>query len=126
MATQSSRPASAASMMESAAKGGGTRTDARRGIGLADRLLHRVSKTGNAVHALAASARRHPADHVGPVVDHLLGVKAGDAAGDALDDDRRRPVHEDAHDTTLMVCGRLLLPGRHRAVGGFRPGSRRG
>ena len=75
MQTQNLMPASAASMIESAAKGGGTNTIEAVGPGLAHRALHGV-EDGTAEMGLAALAGRDAADHVGAVVDHVLGVEA--------------------------------------------------
>jgi hypothetical protein len=79
MTTTSATPASAASMMASAANGGGT-------------------KMAEAFAFVASAAARRDAGHdVGAVVQHLLGVEAAGRAGDALDEDARLLVDEDAH-----------------------------
>ena len=58
-----------------------------------------VSKTGTLPSSarLAALAWRHAGDDPGPVCRHRPGVEVAFAAGDALDDEPRIAVDEDAH-----------------------------
>ena len=118
MATQRRMPASAASMMESAAKGGGTNTMLAVAPVSRDGVAHRVEH-GQAEMGRAALAGGHAADDLGAVGQHLLGVEAADLAGDALDDDAGVSSRR-----TLMMrpsggCGGLAaLPGGDHLVGG--------
>ena len=96
MQTQSLMPASAASMIESAAKGGGTNTiEASAPVSCTAPLT--VLNTGMSEMALAALAGGDAADHVGAVALHVLGVEAADLAGKALDDDAGVLVEQNGH-----------------------------
>ncbi len=68
IATITRMPASAASMIASAANGGGTKIIDGVGAGVVDRLLHRVEDREPNVLG-AALARRHAADELRAVVD---------------------------------------------------------
>ena len=96
MQTTSAMPASAASMMASAANGGGTKiTDA-----LAPVSLHRVGDRVEDRPALvrrAALAGRHAADDRGVVRRRGLGVERAFAAGQALHEQTRVLVEEHRH-----------------------------
>src|SRR5690606_25226403 len=84
MQTMSSMPLSAASRTASAAYAAGTddgAVGARRVHGLLDRVKH-----GHAQHLLPALARRHAADHLGAVGQHLAGVELALPAGNSLND----------------------------------------
>ncbi len=96
MQTQYLMPASAASMIASAANGGGTNTIEASAL-VSSTAPFMVLKTGRPRCVRAAFAGRHAADDVGAVVDHFLGVERADAAGEALDEDRRIFVDEDGH-----------------------------
>ncbi len=56
---------------------------------------------------LAALAGRDAGDDIAAVVDHLLGVEAALVAGDALNEDRRLFVDENAH---VSFPGAYLAP----------------
>ena len=87
MQMTSGMPASAASRMASAAKGGGTKMTRRVRAGGFHGFGDGVED--GAVEMLgAAFAGRDAADHVGAVRDHLLGVESAFAAGEALHDQR--------------------------------------
>ena len=96
MQTTSGRPASAASMIASAATGGGTKiTDA-----LAPVFAHRVGDGVEHRPALVrrpALAGRDAADDVGAVRRGLLRVERAFAAGEALDDEAGVLVDEYGH-----------------------------
>ena len=83
MQTTSGTPASAASMMASAANGGGTKITRGVGAGLPHRLLHRVEYGPFEVRR-AALARRDAAHHLRAVGNRLLGVERAFLAGEAL------------------------------------------
>ena len=91
MHTTSGTPASAASIIASAAPGGGTKITDAFAPGLSHSLGHRVEHRP-AFMRRAALARRHAADDVGAVVLRLLGMKRAFATGDALDDETSRFV----------------------------------
>ena len=96
MQTISAIPASAASMMASAANGGGTKiTVAFAPVSFA--ALATVSKTGRSKMRRAALARRDPAHHVGAVGNGLLGVEGAFLAGEALHEQARILIDEYAH-----------------------------
>src|SRR5204863_661706 len=61
-----------------------------------DRLGHRVEHR-HAVHLAAALARRDAAHDLRAVGHHLLRMERAVAAGDALDDQARALVDQDAH-----------------------------
>ena len=63
----------------------------------ADGGLDRVEDRHLAVEALAAAERRHPRDHVGPVLDARARVERPGLAGDPLEDDPCVLVYENAH-----------------------------
>ena len=110
MATQSLMPASAASMIESAAKGGGTKTMLAVAPVFSTASLT-VLKTGTLL-VLPPLPGRYAADDVGAVGDHLLGVEAADLAGNAQDDDRRGAIEKDGHDATAFgVELEVVAPG---------------
>ena len=88
MQTTSGKRASTASRIASAANGGGTKITEAFAPVLAHRLRDCV-EYWNAEMFCAAFARRHAADYLRAVFDHLLGVKGAFAAGEALDDDAR-------------------------------------
>ena len=68
--------------------------------GLANRIRDRVEHRH--VKVLGASlAGRHARDHFGAVLDHLLRVEAAFAPGEALHDDARLFVDENAHDSEV-------------------------
>ena len=96
MQTTSGRPASAASMMASAANGGGTKiTEALAPVSLTafgDGVEH-----GQIEVLRAALAGRDAADHVGAIGDGLLRVESAFPAGEALDDEASILVYEYAH-----------------------------
>ena len=76
----------------------GTKMHGGVGAGLGDRLGDRVEDGDPVVErVLAALAGRHAGHDVGAVVQHLAGVELALAAGDALDDEPRVAVDEDAH-----------------------------
>ena len=80
-------PAAAASMIASAANGGGTKIIA--GVGArsdARQLVDRVEDRESRRLRLATLARRHTADHLGAVVAATLRVEQAFFAGDALND----------------------------------------
>ena len=83
MQTTSAMPASAASMIASAANGGGTKiTEALAPVAFTrfgDGIEHRQVQM-----LLAALARRDAAHHFGAVGDGLLGVERAFLAGEAL------------------------------------------
>ena len=108
MATQSFTPASAASMIESAAKGGGTKTiEAVAPVFATASFM--VSKTGTPCSVSAALAGGDAAHDVGAVLQHFLGVEGADLAGDALHQDRRRTIEKDAHAFTTFRLTVLLF-----------------
>jgi len=78
--------------------GGRDEDAASVGARLLHRLLHGVEDGHLALKAGAAAAGRHARHELRPVGQHLLGVEAARRAGDALDEDARVPVDEDAHD----------------------------
>ena len=89
MATITRIPASAASMIASAAKGGGTKIIVASAP-VACHRLRTVSKIGSPLASLVpALARRHAPDHFRAVFQALLGMKRAGRAGDALADDLR-------------------------------------
>ena len=98
------------------------------GAGRRDRLGDRV-EDGQADMGRAAFAGRHPADHLRPVGERLLGVEGAGFAGHPLGDDLGVGVYEDAHAGPSCVPRRR--PGsspkqrtaRKRRLG---PGFRRG
>src|SRR4029079_19076322 len=53
---------------------------------------------------LAALARRHAGDERGPVLEHRPAVELALEAGDALDDEARVAVDEDAHAATPLAA----------------------
>ena len=85
--------------MASGAPGGGDVDDARVGARRARPPAATVSKTGTLPSSarLAALAGRHAGHDVGAVGLHLAGVEVALAAGDALDEQARRAIDEDAH-----------------------------
>ena len=108
IATITAMPASAASMIASAAPGGGTKII----VALAPVALTasaQVSKTGTPSVVVAAPAGRDAADQVRAVGLALLGVKRPRLAGDALADQPRVLVDQNAHNAILS--GRGLLTG---------------
>ena len=96
MQTTSGTPASAASMMASAANGGGTKiTDALAPVSFTasrDGVEHRQIEM-----RCAALARRHAADDLRSVGDRLLSVKCAFLAREALHDQARILVDQYAH-----------------------------
>ncbi len=74
---------------------GGTKMMRGVGAGFLDGLGHGV-EDGEALVLVAALAGRHAADDVGAVVHHLLGVERALGAGDALHDEARIFVNENA------------------------------
>ena len=96
IATIRRTPASAASMIASAANGGGTKIRLQSAPGLPDGVGHRVEDR-DAVHVLPRLARGDPGDHLGAVGDAGPGVKLALLAGDPLHHYPRVLVDEDAH-----------------------------
>ena len=96
MQTTSSIPAWAASRIASAATGGGHVDDGGVGAGLLDRVRDGVEHREPSCTS-PALARGHPADDVGAVLAHLLGVEGPGRAGDPLDDQLGVLSDEDAH-----------------------------
>ena len=99
MHTTSSMPASAASRMASAANGGRHVDHAGGGAGVAHGFLHGVEHR-LAEMRLAAAARRDAADELRAVREALLGVIGALLAREALADDARIAIDQNAH-----VCG---------------------
>src|SRR5262249_49157821 len=75
--------------------------DGRVGAGGPDRLVDGVEDRHLALEGLAALPRRHAAHHRGAVLQHLAGVERALAPGDALDQQPRLRVDEDAHAAPL-------------------------
>src|SRR5881392_1090293 len=74
----------------------------------------------------AALAWRDPADDVGAVLDHLLGVESAFAAGETLHDEARFFVDEDAHRATPARATTFWAPSfMPSAMVKFKPLSRR-
>src|SRR5258708_732535 len=71
--------------------------DGRIRIGGTHRVRHGVEDLHRSAKGLTAFPGRHAANDLRAVLDHLLRVKAAIAARDALHDDRRGLVDEDAH-----------------------------
>ena len=61
-----------------------------------------VSNTGTPFDRLARLARRDAADHLRAVFEAALGMKLADLAGDALADDARVFVDQNAHGVELV------------------------
>jgi hypothetical protein len=61
------------------------------------RLLDRVEHRDRVLELLPALSRGHAGDDVRAVLQHLLGVERAVAARDALHDEARVLVDEDAH-----------------------------
>ena len=120
MQTASGSPASAASMIASAAHGGGTKITDRVRAGLAHALGDGVEHRPALVRR-AALAGRHAADDRGAVGGGLLGVERAFAAGDALDDAAACSCRSStAMVTAISRRARRRLLGRlaHRVGGG--------
>jgi hypothetical protein len=83
MATIVLMPPSAASMIASAAKGGGTKIIVASAPGLAHRLVHRVEDRKAVGVLLPALARRDATHHFRAVLQAPLGVKRARRAGNA-------------------------------------------
>src|SRR5690606_24466916 len=64
----------------------------------------------------AALARRHAADDLGAVVDHLLGVEGALGAGEALDDDLGVLVDQNAHCVSFVLRSPGKAAGRTREM----------
>src|SRR6056297_2676386 len=77
-------------------KGRRHEADHEIGAGLGHRALDRV-ENGQPVMLGAALAGGDPADHVGAVLDHVVGVKAADAAREAGDEDAAGLIYENGH-----------------------------
>ena len=71
--------------------------DAGVGAGCLDSFGDRVEDRCIANGPFASLARRHTSDHIGAVVDHLLGVKGALTSGDALHNQTGIVVNQDAH-----------------------------
>ena len=108
MQTMSGMPASAASRMASAAKGGGHEDERAVGAGLAHGVGDGVEDGHAVLGLLAAAAGRDAGDDLRAVLDAALGLEAALLAGDALDEDAGVRVDEDAH---------CWSPGRLASVG---------
>ena len=94
------------------------------GAGLLDGIRHRVEHRQVEV-LFAATARRDAADHLGAVLDALLGVKGALLAGEALADHAGVLVDENAHAYLLTFGGqRDDLARRVGEIGGGRDGER--
>jgi hypothetical protein len=96
MATISSIWASMASMMASAANGGGTKIRLQSAPVAALAVGHGV-KNGNLVHFLAALARGDAGHDLRAVRRALARMELAFAAGDALDQDFGILIDENAH-----------------------------
>jgi hypothetical protein len=108
-------PASAASRIASAANGAGTKMQ---------ETLAAVSRTASptvlntgifcesSLHNFAAAARGDAADEFGPVLQALLGVEFPGGAGNALDDQARIGVDQNAHGRTgaCFSCTTAIKP----------------
>ena len=102
MQTTSGKPASAASMMASAANGGGTKiTDALAPV-VFHRLRHGIEHRQVQMRR-AAFAGRHAAHHVGAVGDGLLGVERAFPAGESLHDQSSVLIYQYAH-ACFLYC----------------------
>ena len=130
MQTTSGTPASAASMMASAANGGGTKiTVALAPVSFT--AWATVSKTGRSRCVRAALAGHHAAHHIGAVGDGLLGVERAFLAGEALHEQSCILIDEYAHSVYLarqccdhFFARRPACPSRDREIeAGFAPGS---
>ena len=103
MHTTSGTPASAASMIASAANGGGTKiTEALAPVclhGVRNGVEHRQVQM-----RLTALARRHAAHHLGAVSDGLLGVETCLRAGEALKQDSSVLIYQYAHALTSLAA----------------------
>ena len=100
MQTTSGTPASAASMIASAAAAGGTKMSAESAP--ASRTASAtVFHTGKPSWIVPPLPGRHAADDLGPVLLAAERVERALAAGDPLDDHARRPVDQDAHGVRL-------------------------
>ena len=97
MATMRPMPASAASRIASAQNGGRDKDQRTVRPGFRDGLLDRVEH-GKAVDLGSAFARRDAPDHRRAVRPALLAVKEPSLAGDALADDSRVLVDQNAHE----------------------------
>ena len=96
MQTTSSMPASAASMIASAANGGGTKiTDALAPVSFTASCT--VLKTGQPSCVRSALAGRDAADDFRVIRLRRLRVEGAFASGDALDDQPRVLVEQDGH-----------------------------
>ena len=100
MQTTSSRPASAASRMASAAKGGGTKITLALASLLGSGFPNRVVD-GKAVVPGASLAGSDACDHLGAVAAALGRMKAALTARDALNHDSGCRIHPDGHSTIL-------------------------
>ena len=96
MQTMSSISASAASMMASAANGGGTKITVASAPVLSTASCHGV-EYGEAVVRGAAFAGGDSADNFGAVFGAGFGVERAFAAGQALRDDARGFIDQNAH-----------------------------
>ena len=105
MQTASGIPASAASMMASAANGGGTKMTVALAPGLAHRVVHAVEDRPAFVRR-AALAGGDAADDGGAVRRGRLGVKRPFAPGESLDDEPRVLVEENGHGYFFALCER--------------------
>jgi hypothetical protein len=104
-------PASAASMMASAAKGGGTKIM----LALAPAILTASDRieNGNVVHLLAALAGGHAGDHLGAVINTCAGMELAFFSSNTLHQQFGLFIDKYAHDSSS-----LWIPKR---VTGWRP-----
>ncbi len=105
IATITAMPASAASMIASAANGGGTKIIVALAPVASTASAHGVEDR-HAQRGRPAAAGRDPADQVRAVGLALLGVERPGLAGDALTDQPRVLVDQDAHEFPIGV-GRI-------------------
>lgn len=97
MQTMSFTPASAASMMASAAKGGGNEDHGGVAVRGLFGFRYSIEDGDLAFKELAALAGGHAGDDVGAEVHAVFGVECAGAAGDALHDQTGVLVNERCH-----------------------------